>query len=71
MDLTQQANSVVIVGEDVDLLVIMTGRCRGVHSNVYFLKPGRGTVSPLIFSPDCKLDQFLEGVFSSSTMAWE
>lgn len=57
MDLAQQHNSVVIVGEDVDLLVIMIGRCRGVHSNVYFLKPGKGTVSPLIFSPDCKLDQ--------------
>lgn len=57
MDLAQQHNSVVIVGEDVDLLVIMIGRCRGVHANVYFLKPGKGTVSPLIFSPDCQPDQ--------------
>ncbi|KAF2882146.1 hypothetical protein ILUMI_24027 [Ignelater luminosus] len=57
IELAQQPNLVVIVGEDVDLLVIMIGRCRGVYSNVYFLKPGKGTVSPIIFSPDCKLDE--------------
>ena len=57
MDLAQHHSSAVIVGEDIDLLVNMIGRCRHIHSNVYFLKPGKGIVSPLIFSPDCKLDQ--------------
>lgn len=57
MDLAQQHNCVVIVGEDVDLLVIMIGRCRGVHSNIYFLKQGKGVVSQLIFSPDCHPDR--------------
>ncbi|XP_057656427.1 uncharacterized protein LOC130893976 [Diorhabda carinulata] len=57
MDLAQQHNCVVIVGEDVNLLVIMISRCRDVNSNIYFLKPGKGAVSQLIFSPDCHPDQ--------------
>lgn len=56
MDLSKHHNCAVIVGEDVDLLVIMIGRCGGMHPNIYFLKPGKGSVSPLIFSHDCQLD---------------
>jgi len=40
---------VVIVGEDVDLLVILIGRSKA--ENVYFMKPGKDKESTSIFSP--------------------
>lgn len=52
-----QHNCVGVVYENVDLLVVMFGRCRGVHSNVYFLKPGKGAVPQLIVVPDNHRDQ--------------
>ncbi|CAG9815364.1 unnamed protein product [Phaedon cochleariae] len=40
---------VVVVGEDIDLLVILTGLC--LRDNVFFLKPGKGNVPPTTYSP--------------------
>ncbi|KAG5873472.1 hypothetical protein JTB14_029560 [Gonioctena quinquepunctata] len=40
---------VVVVGEDIDLLVILTGLCQ--RENVFFLKPGKGNVPPTTYSP--------------------
>lgn len=48
-DFAQQHNSVDIMDKDIDLLVVMICHCRSVHSNIYFLKTGKGTVSPIIF----------------------
>lgn len=41
---------VIIVGEDVDLLVILTGVAEDRHKNVYFMKPGKGKSATSIFS---------------------
>ncbi|KAJ8871917.1 hypothetical protein PR048_028257 [Dryococelus australis] len=41
--------TVIVVGEDVDLLVILIDLCRA--GNFFFLKPGKHTVSPATFSP--------------------
>ncbi|CAG9812819.1 unnamed protein product [Phaedon cochleariae] len=40
---------VVVVGEDIDLLVILTGLC--LRDNVFFLKLGKGNVPPTTYSP--------------------
>lgn len=39
--------SVAVVGEDVDLLVIMIGT--NTSPNVYFLKPGKGKAPPSLY----------------------
>ncbi|KAG5880066.1 hypothetical protein JTB14_034697 [Gonioctena quinquepunctata] len=38
-----------VVGEYIDLLVILTGPCQ--RENVFFLKPEKGNVSPITYSP--------------------
>ncbi|KAI5721596.1 hypothetical protein M8J77_022751 [Diaphorina citri] len=48
---------VVLVGEDVDLLVILIGTRS--PSNVYFLKPGRGKVVPVLYHPQTTIDTSL------------
>lgn len=49
--------SVVIVGNDIDLLVLLTGIAEPIHSNVYFLKPGQGKVPKFLYSSrSCKQD---------------
>lgn len=37
---------VIVVGEDVDLLILLTALSR--RSNIYFLKPGKGKISQKI-----------------------
>ena len=59
MNLAEDHSLVVIVGEDIDLLVIMVGRCRGIYDNVYFLKPGKGKTSSSMFSPNCQLEEII------------
>lgn len=47
--LASEEEVVVLVGEDIDLLVILVGT--DTPSNVYFLKPGRGKVVPFVYHP--------------------
>lgn len=49
--------SVIIVGNDIDLLVILTGIAEPSHRNVFFLKPGQGKVAKSLYSSQsCKDD---------------
>ncbi|GBN45607.1 hypothetical protein AVEN_18377-1 [Araneus ventricosus] len=45
--------SVVPIGEDIDLFVILKGIF--TFDNVYFLKPGKGKIAENIFSPHTAL----------------
>ncbi|KAG5862901.1 hypothetical protein JTB14_009844 [Gonioctena quinquepunctata] len=49
LPLAEGTETVVVVGEDIDLLVILTGLCQ--RENVLFLKPGKGNVPPTTYSP--------------------
>lgn len=49
LSLAERTETVVVVGEDIDLLVILTGLCQ--RENVFFLKPGKGNVPPTTYSP--------------------
>ncbi|KAJ8894166.1 hypothetical protein PR048_006776 [Dryococelus australis] len=49
LSLAPSNETVIVVGEDVDLLVILIGLCRA--ENVFFLRPGKDTVSPAKTSP--------------------
>lgn len=42
---------VTVVGEDIDLLVILIGLCSPDVKNVSFMKPGKGKVSQAIYDP--------------------
>ncbi len=44
------AESVTIVGEDVDLLIILTALV-GSRTNIYILKPGRGNTESKLYTP--------------------
>lgn len=47
-----KAESVTIVGEDIDLLIILTA-LGGSKTNVYFLKPGKGNTESKLYTPSC------------------
>ncbi|GBM48840.1 hypothetical protein AVEN_21622-1 [Araneus ventricosus] len=47
--------SVVVIGEDIDLLVILIGIC--TFGNVYFLKLGKRRIAEKIFSPHTSLEK--------------
>ncbi|GBO28443.1 hypothetical protein AVEN_103963-1 [Araneus ventricosus] len=47
--------SVVIIGEDIDLFVILIGIC--TFDNVYFVKPGKGRIAEKMFSPHTALEK--------------
>ncbi|KAJ8884518.1 hypothetical protein PR048_016375 [Dryococelus australis] len=49
LTLAPSNETAIVVGEDVDLLVILIDLCRA--EKVFFLKPGKETVSPATFSP--------------------
>ncbi|XP_031335335.1 uncharacterized protein LOC116165167 isoform X2 [Photinus pyralis] len=55
--LAEEHETVVVVGEDVDLLVIMIGTL--TSSNVYFLKPGKGKHLPSVYHPSSTIDKCL------------
>ena len=42
--------SVTIVGEDVDLLIILTA-LSGSNTNIYMLKPGKGNLESKLYTP--------------------
>ncbi len=48
-------DNVIIIGEDVDLLVILIGLCNS--PNVYFLKPGKRNIAQKIYSPMSAVDR--------------
>nr|CAI5837262.1 unnamed protein product [Callosobruchus analis] len=50
LDISTNQESVVIVKEDTDLLVILSGIADSSHGNVFFMKPGRGQAQPQVFS---------------------
>ncbi|GBO08948.1 hypothetical protein AVEN_170368-1 [Araneus ventricosus] len=47
--------SLVVIGEDVDLIVILIGIF--TFYSVYFLKPGKGKIAEMIFSPHTALEK--------------
>jgi hypothetical protein len=47
--LSLEHDLVVLVGEDIDLLVILIGTQS--PDNLYFFKPGRGKVAPIVYHP--------------------
>lgn len=49
INMASSFDSVFIVGEDIDLLVLLTALARA-HPNVYFLKPGKGKTAQVVFS---------------------
>lgn len=50
MGISGDYDVVVIVGEDIDILVILTAR-NSPESNIYFLKPGRRNIVQRLYSP--------------------
>jgi len=50
---------VTVVGEDIDLLVILIGLCSPDIKNVFFLKPGKGKVSQTLYNPHLAIDKTL------------
>lgn len=48
-------DSVIVVGEDVDLLILFTALSK--RSNVYILKPGKGKNCQRIYSKDSIIDK--------------
>lgn len=50
IQLAQQSECVVIVGEDIDLLVLLTAFAPNSNT-IYFLKPGKGQSSSTLYSP--------------------
>lgn len=52
LELSGMHESIVIVGEDVDLLIILTGIAKEPHRNVYFMKPGKGKSPKWVYSAD-------------------
>ena len=44
-----QLNTTVVVGEDVDLVIILIGRTL-THQNIFFTKPGRGNIETKVNS---------------------
>ncbi len=48
-------DNVIIIGEDVDLLVILIGLCNS--PNVYFLKLGKRNITQKIYSPMSAVDR--------------
>lgn len=60
LQLSATNQSVAIVGEDVDLLILLTA-LTPQKNNVYLIKPPKGkTVSKRIYSANCKLDDVLK-----------
>jgi len=49
IDLSLTNETVVIVGEDIDLLIILTGLAPTTN-NIFFMKPGKGTIERRIYS---------------------
>lgn len=50
IELASSFSSVHVIGEDVDLLVLLTAKAREIP-NVYFRKPGRGNKEDVFYSP--------------------
>lgn len=50
IELASSFSSVCVIGEDVDLLVLLTAKIRDI-SNIYFRKPGRENKEDVFYSP--------------------
>lgn len=57
IDLAKLGGTVIIVGEDIDLLVLLTAQeQQTAFCNIFLLKPGKGSQDNLMYSPShCKL----------------
>lgn len=55
LDMAHNHDNVIIIGEDVDLLVILIGLYNS--PTVYFLKPGKGNITQKIYSPMSAVDR--------------
>lgn len=49
IDMTSSFTRVFVVGEDIDLLVLLTAKARD-HENIFLLKPARGKVAETLYS---------------------
>ncbi|KAJ8876013.1 hypothetical protein PR048_023921 [Dryococelus australis] len=61
-------SSVVVIGEDVDLLVLLTA-LTPPDRNVYFMKPGRGNITTRYTPPDNYRSYPLVDLYCSSTVS--
>lgn len=59
LELSGLHESIIIVGEDVDLLIILTGIAKETERNVYFMKPGKGKSPKLVYSANSLKDPTL------------
>ncbi|XP_071574804.1 uncharacterized protein [Temnothorax nylanderi] len=50
LEMASDYESVVIVGEDIDLLIILTGIANETQNNVYFMKPGKRKSAKCLYS---------------------
>lgn len=59
IDLAEQGGTVFIVGEDIDLLVLLTAQEQPEsYGNIFLLKPGKGQQDSVMYSPsNCKLSE--------------
>lgn len=55
-------DNIFIVGEDIDLLVLLTGLAPG-RENLYFRKCGKGKVPDMLYSTECFKYNFPQAVF--------
>ncbi|GBL90244.1 hypothetical protein AVEN_130356-1 [Araneus ventricosus] len=55
MSVSSAFDSVIVVGEDVDLLILLTAP--STRSNIYILKPGKGKISQQIYSIKSIIDK--------------
>ncbi|GBM18721.1 hypothetical protein AVEN_263534-1, partial [Araneus ventricosus] len=55
MSVSSAFDSVIVVGEDVDLLILLTAL--STRSNIYILKPGKGKISQQIYSAKSIIDK--------------
>jgi len=52
IEIANSAECVIMVGEDTDLLVLLTALSPSSCTNIYFLKPGKGKLDNLCYSAE-------------------
>lgn len=50
MEVSEKERTAIIIGEDIDLLVLLIGRTQSHHRQIFLKKIGKGTTSTLIYS---------------------
>ena len=61
LEISQDYKKVYIVGEDIDLLIILTGLAEPQHDKVFFMKPGKGRSARSLYSTQSLKEPSLGG----------